>query len=277
MPNYIKNRIELIGSDKDIATLKERFSTHIEAYQKTSFDDELTFTDGNDNYGWLNEQTNTFMRRDEKDVIGVPKGWKPLMHEAWTRFPDFNRIIPMPETLSIQVHSGIENAVKESLKMDCHKDMLIGMLEMENRKNSKSPLEFNDEEFELYLTALKNVKKYGFIYWYDWAIENWGTKWNAFECESEGNSFDFVTAWSGVPELIEKMHLEIPRVKILYEFSDENTGCNCGIGTYENGTSNFRKLENSSIEAYELAFKLRPDNKEYYALVGGKYEYVDED
>lgn len=242
MPNYIKNRIELIGTDEDIAKLKEKFSTHIESYQRTSLDDELTFTDGNDNYGWLNEKTNTFSRRKQKDVTGVPEGWIPLMHEAWTRFPDFNKIVPIPEELNIT--SGTNG------------DMGLSII--------------NGESENRFIDMKEQLK-------HDWSIENWGTKWNASDCESENNSFDFTTACSGVPELIEKMHLEFPTVKIRYEFSDEDTGCNCGIGIYENGNTNFRKLENSSIEAYELAFKLRPDNKEHYALVDGKYEYVDED
>ena len=274
MPNYIKNRIELIGTDEDIAKLKERFSTHIEAYQKTSFDNELTFTDGNDNYGWLNEEINVFIRRDEKDVVGVPKGWTPLMHEAWTRFPDFNKIVPMPEELNITTGSNgymglsIINGESENRFMDM-REQLKRFYEMDSKRRI--------EIMEAGVVYAKNIEKYGFKTWYDWSIENWGTKWNASDCESENNYFEFTTAWSGVPELIEKMHLELPRVKILYEFSDEDTGCNCGIGIFENGTSNFRKLENSSIEAYELAFKLRPDSKEYYALVDGKYEYVDED
>ncbi len=273
MPNYIKNRIELIGSDKDVATLKERFSTHIEAYQRTSFDEELTFTDGNDNYGWLNEKTNVFTRREQKDVIGVPKGWKPSMHEAWTRFPDFEKIVPMPEDLRINPGGGnmglsIINGESENQFMD-----MGGQLKRFYELDSKRRIEI----MEAGIAYAKNVEKYGFKTWYDWSIENWGTKWNSSDCEGEGNSFEFITAWSGVPDLIEKMHLELPTVKILYEFSDEDTGCNCGIGIFENGQTTFRKLENSSIEAYELAFKLRPDSKEYYALVDGKNEYVDED
>lgn len=274
MPNYIKNRIELIGTDEDIAKLKERFSTHIKAHQKTALSGELTFTDGNDNYGWLNEETNTFIRREQKDVIGVPEGWTPFMHEAWTRFPDFNKITPMPDELNITSGSSgdmglsVINGESENIFMDM-REQLKRFYEMDSKRRI--------EVMEAGIAYAKNIEKYGFKTWYDWSIENWGTKWNASDCESENKSFEFTTAWSGVPDLIEKMHLEFPTVKILYEFSDEDTGCNCGIGIFENGTSNFRKLENSSIEAYELAFKLRPESKEYYALVDGKYEYVDED
>ena len=122
------------------------------------------------------------------------------------------------------------------------------------------------------------VESYGHATWYSWSVENWGTKWNSSECEKISDTvFDFVTAWSGVPQLIEKMSLEFPDVKISYEYSDEDTGANCGVGTYLNGEVEFKRLESQSTEAYELAFKLRSDRKEDYQLVDGKYEYVEED
>lgn len=274
MPNYIKNKIELVGSDKDIATMKERFSTYIESFQKTSFDNDLTFTDGKDNYGWLNKETNTFQRRDEKDAIGVPKGYTPLMSEAWTRFPDFEKIVPMPEDLSI--NSGSNGDMGLSIINNESENRFMDMRE-QLRRFYELDIERRIEIIEAGVAYAKNMAKYGFKTWYDWSIEKWGTKWNSSDCESEGNSFEFTTAWSGVADLIEKMHIELPTVKIIYEFSDEDTGCNCGIAIFENGTTNFKRLEDSSIEAYELAFKLRPDSKEYYALVDGKYEYIEEE
>lgn len=43
-------------------------------------------------------------------------------------------------------------------------------------------------------------KKYGATNWYDWAIENWGTKWqpNEVDMESDGNilNYAFDTPWS---------------------------------------------------------------------------------
>lgn len=272
MPNYIKNRIELIGNEEDIAKLKEKFSTHIEAYQNTSFDNELTFTDDNHNYGWLNEETNMFTERNKKPVNGVPEGWKPYMHEAWTRFPDFLKIVPMPIGMDISSGSWImplENRFSKNTEFKQHIDNL--------KKYCEANPERGNEAIENMFQGIRNYIEHGHASWYSWSIQNWETKWNASDCEGQGNSFDFTTAWSGVPKLIEKMHMKFPTVKIVYEFSDEDTGCNCGIGVFENGQVNFRKLENLSIEAYELAFKLRPDSKEYFSIIDGKYEYKDEE
>lgn len=114
--------------------------------------------------------------------------------------------------------------------------------------------------------------------WYDWNTENWGTKWSAYSCKKEAwNIFTFESAWSGVPRIMNKLAAEFPDVKFIYEYSDENTGYNCGYCEYENGTGEFIKLKGGSVEAYDLAFKLRPENKENYKLVDGRYEYIDEE
>ena len=47
-----------------------------------------------------------------------------------------------------------------------------------------------------------NVKNYGFKDWYDWSINNWGTKWNAKMTEIQGNVIYFETAWDDVRCLI---------------------------------------------------------------------------
>jgi hypothetical protein len=37
------------------------------------------------------------------------------------------------------------------------------------------------------------------------------------------------------------------------------------------------KPKGQTKEAYDIAFELRPDNKDNYRLVDGKYEYIEED
>lgn len=115
-------------------------------------------------------------------------------------------------------------------------------------------------------------------WWNTWNIENWGTKWNCYDCEKESeNVYLFDTAWSGVKELIHKMSLKHPLIEIFYQYSCEDTGYNCGELTYGNGVVMEKHIENGSVQAYELAFKLRPDNKEYYKLVDGNYVYNEDE
>lgn len=112
--------------------------------------------------------------------------------------------------------------------------------------------------------------------WYTWSIENWGTKWNSYSCERLScNVFQFETAWSNVAELLARMTKN--NVEIFYEWADEDTGYNCGYAFLRNGTASIHELEGGTREAFELAFKLHPDHKEYYELVGGKYQSKEEE
>jgi len=56
-------------------------------------------------------------------------------------------------------------------------------------------------------------RKYGFDDWYSWSVDNWGTKWGAYdnEFEKETNTYRFTTAWSPPsPNIIEALTEVIP-------------------------------------------------------------------
>lgn len=109
---------------------------------------------------------------------------------------DFNNVIPMPNELSDTV-SGSENAKPEWQK--------------EQSKKLKA--------------------KYGADNWYDWSINNWGTKWNACNTEVELNenvlNYTFETAWDAPREIVRA--LEHMKETILKDISID---WNC---THEDG------------------------------------------
>lgn len=113
--------------------------------------------------------------------------------------------------------------------------------------------------------------------WYHWRIDNWGTKWNALEPHQENyNTFIFETAWSGVPNLILEMSKQSPEVLIKYEYADEDTGSNCAEYIFKGGeTIKVNEPEKGSKEAYELAFRLRPHDKDDYVFIDGNYKFKD--
>lgn len=125
----------------------------------------------------------------------------------------------------------------------------------------------------------EKCRKEGIPTWYEWNCENWGTKWNSYSCESEGdNTFVFETAWSTVPEIITAMSEAFPDITFEFEYADEDTSSNCGSFTIKNGLiTNLFQPESGSKQAYELAFKLRPHYKEDYKLEGDSYVYNEED
>lgn len=278
MPNYIKNRIQLIGSPEDIKALLDKFSTHFERTPSTTENDKLIYVHKNSGEpGWLDNSTGKFSRRQLDDVDGVPDGFEQQFDEAWSRFPDFNKIVPMPESLNISSNS-LGKSAHELLFGTKQKKFFPMPIEENQRRFRQLNVNQQKEAVALAIQYQENLEKYGATTWYDWSIENWGVKWNSSECtQFDENTYDFITAWSGVPDLVLKMSEAFPSVSILYKYSDEDTGHNCGIGEFKNGLLSFRQLEGGSRESYELAFELRPDRAENYQLIGDKYEYVDSD
>ena len=98
---------------------------------------------------------------------------------------DFNRLIPMPEELR-DIQTGAT--------------WIKGKQYRRWRKTEKGYVGIDDEE------AAALSAKYGAPDWYEWAIANWGTKWNAYgpPTSSMGKAvlyFEFDTAW-GTPKPI---------------------------------------------------------------------------
>lgn len=71
--------------------------------------------------------------------------------------------------------------------------------------------------------CLENISKYGVVSWYDWSVENWGTKWDAYECHGvpEDGMLEFLTAWSQPTEVIKKLFNKHPNEKIEWQYEGE--------------------------------------------------------
>ncbi len=216
-----------------------------------------------------------------KDVLKSIKGTEKRTDDDSYSAIDFNKIIPMPKELHITAGGRIENMIKNTLKMPNHSNPLIAMLETLNREKTESPLDLTEQEWKEFIQGLNNVRQYGVISWYGWANQNWSTKWNAYQTPDNRDTKDtihFQTAWACPFPIIVKLSEMFPQNEFIIQWADENTGSNSGLATFKNGEQiKGGYFDNSSKEAYENAFELNPENKEYYKLVNGKYEYVDED
>ena len=195
---------------------------------------------------------------------------------------DFNKITPMPESLNISSSSLGEQA---HFLLFNYQNKDFRHLKHETEADSFKRLsdKMKMEGIDLALKYQDNLEKYGFTNWYPWCLQNWGTKWNAYNLENEKNDEDhsfiyFQTAWSSPIDLMQKLSNHIPNITLKLDYADEDTGCNCGCFIFRSGsiTESFIP-ENQSNEAYELAFKLFPESAKYYELVDGKYEQIDED
>lgn len=100
MPNNVKNILTFEGPEDVIEALIKQYSTHHPKTPHRSFSNDLTYENKETGeYGWLNEETNVFTRRDKEPCFGVPEGFEQHFESAYTQFPDFNNAIPQPDNI----------------------------------------------------------------------------------------------------------------------------------------------------------------------------------
>ena len=122
--------------------------------------------------------------------------------------------------------------------------------------------------------------------WYDWNIENWGTKWNSYGYEGldhanfDGDKLEFLTAWSAPHPVIEKLATCYHELSFSHRWADEDLGYNVGEANYEQGKALSLSIpEGGSKEAMEMVadimgFDLAEEGFIYNEKVG-EYEYHD--
>lgn len=161
---------------------------------------------------WVKNDVRIASKQALKDCIKTER----RQGEGWEEdivFFDFNEVIPMPKEL--------ESTSK--------------LYPINDKKKSNKEL----------------IEKYGADNWYDWSVQNWGTKWNTDNCKKTGvNSVEFNTAWDTpepvMRELSKKYHT---RVEVYY--ADEDLGNNCGHYVYDDGD-----IVEDEVGDYELACEI---------------------
>lgn len=185
---------------------------------------------------------------------------------------DFNKVIPMPETLNLTEGSITDTAIFYAMsKKDMNKQKEIFKI-LKSKKEytygnylkklqrycemgSFKHIEKQADEFEpdtnaqkLQITSLEqlgdtfiqNIQKYGSPTWYDWCIENWGTKWGVTRFACNNTTMIFETAWSIPENIFDKLASEFPHDTIEVSYADEDySSHNNGILTYYNGSCEY--------------------------------------
>ena len=159
---------------------------------------------------------------------------------------DFNKIIPMPESLNIEESTHTDEAlffyvmavdpanppVGEINKLRQEEfDILLqaGLTRAEYHPElARKVLTLDPDQYEEYIalgkTAAYNLVNYGSISWYGWANEHWGSKWNADEVGVYGNTASFQTPWGPPEAIIVELSRLFPDIKIECSFDIEGAG-----------------------------------------------------
>jgi hypothetical protein len=93
------------------------------------------------------------------------------------------------------------------------------------------------EQIRLVAAEEANLKKHGYKNWYDWCVNNWGTKWNAGgdndamqvdydeDVNDQGTAlFQFDTAWAPPLGVLDKLMETHPELSIECRYSEPGVG-----------------------------------------------------
>ena len=222
---------------------------------------------------------------------------------------DFERIIPMPQELDIESGSRTTQAIELYLtsvnprisyfgsdKMDSSEfDSLVAKIN-ENKRypyNSALPeheiadtIKYSHQKAELLdlgQKAVNNCINYGAPTWYEWRVQNWGTKWNSYSNSYDGgDTICLQTAWSAPKEVIKALSAQNPDVAMELEYADEDIGANCGRLLYVGGEITEEYHPESETEAVEFAasvwdYDIKDTLGLYKNATGDRYIYPSED
>lgn len=95
--------------------------------------------------------------------------------------------------------------------------------------------------------------------WYHWRLENWGTKWNAYDASVvsvNGNcaTITFLTAWSTPAQAMIHLSNMFPKAEFEVEYADEDFSYNCGTYKLIGGDAvDAKRFEGGSTEAARFA------------------------
>jgi hypothetical protein len=124
---------------------------------------------------------------------------------------DFNRLIPMPELLK-RTGSGFRTIDGKNVE---------SWIEDEDSKGKAVARCFTSEEH-------RELEQIGYSNWYDWAVANWGTKWNACHIDILDSSeygyaeISFDTAWDAPVPVLLKMREMFPKLTFNCEWRHED-------------------------------------------------------
>ena len=209
-------------------------------------------------------------------IIGIENG--EFLHI------DFERIFPtpkcLPDTLCDSEH---EIALYYYLMTTGNEDMVdklftfpqLFSMDIYKDKTEKELSDYKIRGEKIFNIALQC----GSIDWRDWRINNWGTKWNAYEtdidCFDGSVVLSFYTANHGAIPVIKKLVEMFPNLEFFYKYADEVIAYNCGEAYGVDGNFSFKYAEDGSDEAMALYIECWQEEWENFKKTEDGWNWVD--
>ena len=223
---------------------------------------------------------------DEKRIEQLRK--EQMQEEGGAGSLDFQKIIPMPESLNIESGSRTKTAIKlyqaanrSGIEEESYAECGERLKEVLQKYDKKLAERIGDFDLEGTLqfgkTAVNNLIRYGAATWYEWCIEHWGTKWNAYSNEQEDeDTIIFETAWSNPEPVMLKLSEMYPETTIEHWWADEDMGSNDGYRVYQGGQIvDGDYCDSCSNEAYEVYIKCWGESECLYQDEDGNWQHHD--
>ncbi len=183
---------------------------------------------------------------------------------------DFNKLIPRPASLNIEEGSDTNEGLKAykefievyKLKGKMTKEELLSIPEEKEKIFLRMRKDIPLSTWKLGRTAYRNLLQYGAPTWYEWDMQNWGTKWNAYIYEegedySQSKEIRFDTANTAPHPVLKKLSQMYPDIEITHEWADEDIGVNCGRRKYLAGEIKEQYIPQPGREAKEFAARVK--------------------
>ena len=119
---------------------------------------------------------------------------KHLMSYSKENCFDFNSLIKMPDEIADTQQIDIQYPGVEG------KDYYYSKKKAEKSGEEHPSTEWVKDNCIDEFTLNRYNREYNFLWWYEWCIKNWGTKWNSidasFSLEDDSIVYKFHTAWA---------------------------------------------------------------------------------
>ena len=208
MPNWCTNELTITGEDDKV----EEFKKFVEG--------EYYHGKCSDSFKWVWDK-----KMEKGESIAIPNhcnqddDFKETCEKRLNEF-SFRSILPMP--------SELEHTTSPVDVYETQADIDAYFEELKNRDNYdehngyfKSIIsKCMTREYSDYLKAT-----FGADNWYDWAYENWGTKWDVnvdgFQDSDGWLNYEFDTAWSPPEPICAFLRDKFPEITISWFFREE--------------------------------------------------------
>lgn len=195
---------------------------------------------------------------------------------------DFEKIIPMPESLNITSGTIEEIAIEAAIRKAAAATersfgpKIIPAMTVYAYKAKLDKCEKSEDELcELGAQYIHNLILHGATTWYDWCIKHWGTKWNSYEnIQIDADTITFNTAWEAPVPIIAKLAEMYPEAEIEHWWADEDIGSNDGYAKYHDGKADmFINYAPGSQEAYSTYVLCWGESKCLYKDENGNWHH----